>query len=67
MTLAKVIIPLSHIEFSNFSDGVISYFKSMYASHGYRMYVLEGDNRLIGMMPFKSEPNKSRMKTRLFL
>ena len=67
MTLAKVIIPLSHIEFSNYSDGVISYFKSMYASHGYRMYVLEGDNRLIGMMPFKSEPNKSRMKTRLFL
>ena len=66
MSLAKVIVPLSHIEFSNFSDGVISYFKSMYASHGYKMYVLEGDNRLIGMMPFKANTNKGHMKTRFF-
>lgn len=67
MTLAKVVIPLSHIEFSNYSDDVISFFKSVYNSHGYRMYVLEGENRLMGMLPFKSEPNKSNMKTRFFL
>ena len=63
MTLSKVIFPLSHIEFSNYSEGVISYFKSMYASHGFRMHVVQGENRLIGMIPFTSKFNKPRMKT----
>ena len=63
MTLSKVIFPLSHIEFSNNSEGVISYFKSMYASHGFRMHVVQGENRLIGMIPFTSQFNKQRMKT----
>lgn len=66
MTLSKVIFPLSHIEFSNYSEGVISYFKSMYASHGFRMHVVQGENRLIGMIPFTSKLNKQRMKTRYF-
>ena len=66
MTLSKVIFPLSHIEFSNYSEGVISYFKSMYASHGFRMYVVQGENRLIGMIPFTSKLNKQRMKTRFW-
>ena len=67
MTLSKVIFPLSHIEFSNYSEGVISYFKSMYASHGFRMHVVQGENRLIGMIPFTSKLNKQRMKTRYFV
>ena len=66
MTLSKVIFPLSHIEFSNYSEGVISYFKSIYASHGFRMHVVQGENRLIGMIPFTSKLNKQRMKTRYF-
>lgn len=66
MTLSKVIFPLSHIEFSNNSEGVISYFKSMYASHGFRMHVVQGENRLIGMIPFTSQFNKQRMKTRFW-
>lgn len=66
MTLSKVIFPLSDIEFSNYSDGVISYFKSMYAAHGFHMYVIRGENRLIGMLPFNSQPNKERMKTRFW-
>lgn len=66
MTLSKLIFPLSHIEFSNYSEGVISYFKSMYASHGFRMHVVQGENRLIGMIPFTSQLNKQRMKTRYF-
>jgi len=66
MTLSKVIFPLSHIEFSNYSDGVISYFKSMYAAHGFHMYVIRGENRLIGMLPFKSNANKGHMKTRFW-
>lgn len=66
MTLSKVIFPLSHIEFSNYSEGVISYFKSMYASHGFRMHVVQGENRLIGMIPFTSQLNRERMKTRFW-
>ena len=66
MTLSKVIFPLSHIEFSNYSESVISYFKSMYASHGFRMHVVQGENRLIGMIPFTSKLNKQRMKTRFW-
>ena len=67
MTLSKVIFPLSHIEFSNYSEGVISYFKSMYAMRGFRMHVVQGENRLIGMIPFTSKFNKQRMKTRYFV
>ena len=67
MTLSKVIFPLSHIEFSNYSEGVISYFKSMYAMRGFRMHVVQGENRLIGMIPFTSQLNKQRMKTRYFV
>ena len=66
MTLSKVIVPLSHIEFSNNSEGVIRYFKSIYASHGFRMHVVQGENRLIGMIPFTSKFNKQRMKTRFW-
>ena len=66
MTLSKVIFPLSHIEFSNYSEGVINYFKSMYASHGFRMHVVQGENRLIGMIPFTSQPNREHMKTRFW-
>ena len=67
MTLSKVIFPLSHIEFSNYSEGVISYFKSMDASHGFRMHVVQGENRLIGRIPFTSKLNKQRMKTRFWV
>ena len=67
MTLSKVIFPLSHIEFSNNSDNVIRYFKNMYSAHGFRMYVVQGENRLIGMIPFTSRLNKQRMKTRYFV
>ena len=66
MTLSKVIFPLSHIEFSNYSEGVISYFKSMYAMRGFRMHVVRGENRLIGMIPFTSKLNKQCMKTRFW-
>ena len=66
MTLSKVIFPVSHIEFSNNSDNVISYFKNMYAMRGFRMYVVQGENRLIGMIPFTSKLNKQRMKTRFW-
>ena len=67
MTLSKVIFPLSHIEFSNNSDNVIRYFKSMYSARGFRMHVVQGENRLIGMIPFTSKLNKQRMKTRYFV
>ena len=66
MTLSKVIFPLSHIEFSNNSDNVIRYFKSMYSARGFRMYVVQGENRLIGMIPFTSQLNRERMKTRFW-
>lgn len=66
MTLLRVIFPLSRIEFSNYSGGVISYFKSMYAARGFLMHVIQGENRLIGMIPFKSQPNKRRLRTRFW-
>ena len=66
MTLSKVIFPVSHIEFSNYSEGVIRYFKSVYSFYGFRMHVVRGENRLIGMIPFTSKLNKQRMKTRYF-
>lgn len=67
MTLSKVIFPLSHIEFSNNSDNVIRYFKNLYSFYGFRMHVVQGENRLIGMIPFTSKPNKQRMKTRFWV
>ena len=66
MTLSKVIFPLSHIEFSNYSEGVIKYFKNMYSARGFRMHVVHGEDRLIGMIPFTSKFNKQRMKTRFW-
>ena len=66
MTLSKVIYQLRHTEYSTNSDNVIRYFKNMYSAHGFRMHVVQGENRLIGMIPFTSKLNKQRMKTRYF-
>ena len=67
MTLSKVIFPVSHIEFSNYSNSVIRDFKSMYSNYGFRMHVVQGANRLIVIIPFTFQLNKQRMKTRYFV